>query len=353
MIIGLDRWDEKCHLRHKKVYIRHYEVNKMKKVTILALRNAMATSVTGPFDVFSQTGVMWNFVNGVPLDKRFEVEVVTVDGQPVKCLSNILIQSQRSILEVRDPDLIVIASIANIDEVMANSPETVDWLKGHHRQGTHLAGVCTGVYLLAETGLLDGKTATTHWGFARDFQKRYPKINLRADRLITDEGALFCSGGPSSGADLAFYLVNKYMGREVSLQCSKAMAHDVARQFQAPYSVFQLLKNHGDDTILEVQKYLEKNFGQPVSNPSMAAKFGMSLRAFERRFKKATGDTPLVYLRRVRVEAAKRLLETSGLNFADITFQVGYQDVSSFRRVFIKNVGLRPKEYQRKFRYSL
>jgi len=324
----------------------------MKKVTILALKNAIATSVTGPFDVFGQTGVTWNFVNGMPIEKRFDVEVVSVDGRPVKCLGNIYVQPQRSILEVQDPDLIVIASIANIDEVMRKHPETVEWLMRHHREGAHLAGVCTGVYLLAETGLLDGKTATTHWGFARDFQLRYPKINLRADRLITDEGDLFCSGGPSSGADLAFYLVNKYMGRELSLQCSKAMAHDFARRFQAPYSVFQLQKNHGDDTILDVQKYLERNFDKPISNAAMAAKFGMSLRAFERRFKKATGDTPLVYLRRVRVDAAKRLLETSGISFAEITFRVGYEDVSSFRRVFIKDVGLRPREYKHKFQYA-
>jgi transcriptional regulator GlxA family with amidase domain len=324
----------------------------MKKVTILALKNAVATSVAGPFDVFSQTGVMWNFVNGMPLERRFDVEVVTVDGQPIKCLSNIFIQPKRSMMEVRSPDLVLVASIANIDEVLENNPETVDWLRWHHGQGAHLAGVCTGVYLLAETGLLNGKTATTHWGFARNFQKRYPKINLKADRLITDEGDLFCSGGPSSGADLAFYLVNKYMGREVSLQCSKAMAHDFARRFQAPYSVFQLQKNHGDDTILGVQKYLEKNFHKPVNNASTAAKFGMSLRAFERRFKKATDDTPRVYLRRVRVDAAKRLLETSNLSFAEITFRVGYEDVSSFRRVFIKTVGLRPGEYKNKFQYA-
>lgn len=171
--------------------MRQYETNEMKRVAILVLRNAIATSVTGPFDVFGQAGVMWNFVNGIPIDRRFEVEVVTVDGQPAKCLSNILIQPQRSIIEVQDPDLILIASIANIDEVMANNPETVDWLRHHYSQGTHLASVCTGAYLLAETGLLDGKTATTHWGFAHDFQNRYPKINLRADRLITDEGDLF------------------------------------------------------------------------------------------------------------------------------------------------------------------
>lgn len=324
----------------------------MKKVAILALRNAIATSVTGPFDVFGQTGVMWNFVNGMPLDKRFEVEVVTVDGQPVKCLSNIFIQAQRSISEVQHPDLILIASVANIEEVIGNNPETVDWLRLHHSRGTHLASVCTGAYLLAETGLLDGKTATTHWGFARDFQKRYPKIKLRAERLITDEGNLFCSGGPSSGADLAFYLVKKYLGREISLQCSKAMAHDFARRSQSPYSVFQLQKNHGDDAILEVQKHLEENFSEPISNASVASKFAMSLRSFERRFKKATGDTPLTYLKRVRVETAKRLLETTNLSFSEITFRVGYEDCSSFRQLFVKTVGLRPKEYQQKFRYS-
>jgi transcriptional regulator GlxA family with amidase domain len=254
-----------------------------------------------------------------------------------------------AIYDVQDADLIVVSSILDIDKTLRVQGEVIDWLKDRYRRGSHIATICTGAFVLAETGLLDGKTATTHWGFADQFQKRYPRIELKPERLITDEGDLFCSGGYNAGIDLSLYLVEKYCGHEVALQSSKSIIADIGRTTQAPYAIFQFQKDHRDNQILGVQKWIENNFAQAFNYDKLARNHGMSRRTFERRFKTATGDTPLTYQQRIRVEAAKRLLEDGNRSFDEITYQVGYEDSSSFRKVFLKQTGLRPTEYQKKF----
>jgi transcriptional regulator GlxA family with amidase domain len=321
----------------------------MKRVTILAMFNTMASTVTGPMDVFYQAGVIWNYFRGQEVTPFFQTKIVTADGQPFRCLNGIRMLPDGSIREVASTDLIIVSSILNIDKTMKYQGEVVDWLNHHYRSGTHIATICTGAFVLAETGLLDGKTATTHWGAADEFRRRYPRIDLKPERLITDEGDLFCSGGMNAGTDLSLYLVEKYCGHEVALQSSKALISDMGRTLQSPYAIFQFQKDHNDLQILAVQKLIEENFDQDYPYKKLASKFGMSRRTFERRFKAATGDTPLVYLQRVRVEAAKRLLESQKLSFDEITYQVGYEDSSTFRKIFLKQTGLRPKEYRRRF----
>ena len=208
---------------------------------------------------------------------------------------------------------------------------------------------CTGAFLLAETGLLNGKTATTHWGFVDQFRQMYPNVNLKPQRLITDEETLFCAGALGAGIDLSIYLVEKYCGRDVAVQCSKALLHDMNRNSQAPYSVFQFQKNHADETIRVTQQWIEANYTQEINLNQVAKTHGMSRRTFERRFKKATGDTPLFYLQRTRVEAAKRLLESSDGTFDEICYKLGYENSGHFRAVFKKHTGLLPTEYQRHF----
>jgi transcriptional regulator GlxA family with amidase domain len=226
---------------------------------------------------------------------------VSEDGRPVKCLSGIRLLPDGSIHDVQDTDLIIISSILNIEKTRFYQAGVIDWLKTQYRRGVQIASICTGAFVLAETGLLDGKTATTHWGFAAEFQKRYPQINLKPERLITDEGDLFCSGGYNAGTDLCLYLVEKHCGHEIALQSSKSMIADIGRTTQAPYAIFDFQKDHNDDRILAVQEWIEANFGQGQSYDRLAQKFGMSRRTFERRFKAATGDTPLFYLQRIRV----------------------------------------------------
>ena len=321
----------------------------MQQITILALHNAMASSVTGPMDVFYQAGVLWNYFHGQKLTPYFDARMVTTNGEPLKCLNGVRMLPQGSIDDVQETDLILISSIFDIDKTLKYQGEAIGWLKDRYHRGAKIASICTGAFLLAETGLLDGKTATTHWGYAEQFQKRYPRVKLISERLITDEGDLFCSGGYNAGVDLSLYLVEKYCGHDVALQSSKSMLADIGRTTQAPYAIFQYQKDHNDSRILAVQDWIEDNFAQNFNYNELASKNGMSRRTFERRFKTATGDTPLVYQQRIRVEAAKRMLENGDHSFDEITYRVGYEDSSSFRKVFSKQTGLRPIEYQKKF----
>jgi transcriptional regulator GlxA family with amidase domain len=321
----------------------------MKKVTILAMQNTMASTIIGPMDVFYQAGVMWNYINRQKITPHFEVKVVTTIGEPFKCLNGIRMVPDGSIHDVQHTDLIVISSILDIDKTLGVQREAIDWLKDHYRRGSHIASICSGAFVLAETGLLDGKTATTHWAFADQFQKRYSRIELKPERLITDENDLFCSGGYNAGIDLSLYLVEKYCGHEVALQSSKSVISDIGRTSQAPYAIFQVQKNHHDNKILAVQEWIENNFDQNFNYDKLARKNGMSRRTFERRFKTATGETPLTYQQRVRVETAKHMLENGDHSFDEITYHVGYEDSSTFRKVFFKQTRLRPTEYRKKF----
>ncbi len=321
----------------------------MKSVTVLAMQNTMAATVTSPMDVFYQAGVMWNFFNEEVPSPYFDVRLVTSNGQPFRCLNGVRLVPEGSIHDVVSTDLIVVSSILDIDKVLTRQAEVVDWLLSMHDRGSHIATICSGAFVLAETGLLDGRTATTHWGFAEQFEKRYPQIELKLERLITDEGTLFCSGGYNAGIDLSLYLVEKYCGHEVALQSSKSMISDIGRTTQAPYCMYQFRKDHSDDQILPIQEWIEKHFDQNFNYDRLARNNGMSRRTMERRFKNATGETPLTYQQSIRVEVAKRLLENETRSFDEITYQVGYEDSSTFRKIFSKQTGLVPTEYRKKF----
>ena len=321
----------------------------MKKITILAIHNTIATTVMGPMDVFSQAGQLWNHINDMPLTPHFDVEIVSQDGKHLRCLNNILIQPHGAIDDVTETDLILIPSITNIEKTLKYSAKTLEWLRHHYDRGARIASVCTGAFLLAETGLLDGKTATTHWGFVDDFKKMYPKVHLKPERIITDEGDLFCAGALAAGMDLSVYLVEKFCGHEIAIQCSKSLLHDMGRDSQAPYTVFQFQKKHTDKDIKTSQKWIEDHFREEIDITVVAKDHGMSRRTFERRFKKATGDTPLTYLQRTRVEEAKRLMESTRETFDVISYRSGYENSNHFREVFKRYTGLLPSEYHKKF----
>ena len=322
----------------------------MKRVVILAFDNVVASTITAPLDIFYQAGVLWNFVCETELAPRFQVSVATTDGKPVRCMGGISVAPGQSIRDVKSPDLIVISGGANIEKTVIQNPAAIAWLRSQHENGASIASICSGAFVLAETGLLDGKSATTHWGFTRLFSKRYPKVNLMPKKIITDEGDLFCSGGVYSGVDLSIYLVDKFFGHDTAVQCSKAVVYDFVRGSQAPYAVNLFQKNHKDETILAVQEHMENHYNRDrFDYDRLAEKFGLSRRTLIRRFKAATGDTPLLYLQRFRTEIAKVLLEKRHHTFDEIAYQVGYEDSGYFRKLFVQFTGLRPKEYQRKF----
>ncbi|NOX32459.1 MAG: helix-turn-helix domain-containing protein [Deltaproteobacteria bacterium] len=321
----------------------------MKKVTILGLYNSMATTIFGPMDILNQAGRLWNRVGNSPQTPFFDVSIASADGQPVKCTNNVLIQPHCSIEQIDKTDLIVIASATCIQQILHKNPELVPWILKQYNRGAQVASICTGVFLLAETGLLDGKSATLHWGFTKMFSKKYPQVNLEPDQMFIDQGRLYCSAGVSAGMDLSLYLVEKFCGRRAALESAKTMVLDLGREMQTPYGCFLFSQDHGDPSVVKAQKWIEQHYTKSIDYERLANKFRISRRSLERRFKQATGVTPLGYLQQLRVETAKSLLEEGSRTFNEITYQVGYEDISFFRKIFVRLTGLRPKEYQQRF----
>ena len=321
----------------------------MIKATILGPYNTMATTIFGPMDILNQAGRLWNRLSKAPQTPFFDVIIATADGRPIRSVNNIYIQPHCSIRDVRQTDLIIIASATYIDRILEKNPELIPWIRKHYDQGAHVASICTGVFLLAETGLLDGKSATLHWGFTEMFRKRYPRIAVKQDRMFIDHGRLYCSAGVNAGMDLTLYLVEKFCGRTSAVQSAKTMVLDMGRELQTPYESFFPKKDHGDPLVLKAQEWMAQHQTEAVGYEKLAGKFRMSRRSLERRFKRATGITPLGYVQRLRVESAKRMLEEGVWTFNEITYRVGYEDISFFRKIFVRLTGLRPKEYQQRF----
>lgn len=321
----------------------------MKKVTILCPYNTMATTIFGPMDILNQAGRLWGRVTRTAQNPYFDVGIATADGEPVRSVNNIMIQPHCSIREIDKTDLILISSATYIDKILQMNPELIPWLRNHYEKGCHIASICTGVFLLAETGLLDGKSATLHWGFTRMFEEKYPHIKIEPEKIYLDHGRLYCSAGVSAGLDLSLYLVEKFCGRQAALESAKTMVLDLGRKRQSPYSCFMPSGNHGDAPVMKAQEWVEAHKTQAIDYDALAKKLCMSRRSLERRFKKALGITPLAYLQKLRVELAKQHLEEGFLTFNEITYAVGYEDISFFRKIFIRETGLRPREYQHKF----
>ena len=321
----------------------------VKTVTILGCHKSMATTIFGPMDILNQAGRIWNRVHGTPQTPFFEVALASADGGPIECLNHVMIQPHCGIEAVDQTDLLVIASATYIDEILETGPGLVPRIRGLYDRGAHVASVCTGVFLLAETGLLNGKTATLHWGFTETLRRRYPQVDVREDRMILDHGRLYCAAGANAGLDLSLYLVEKFCGREIAVECARSMILDLGRNTQTPYAGFLFSRAHGDPIVTQAQTWIEDHPGKPLDYDRLARECRTSRRSLERRFKQATGVTPLGYMQEVRVEAAKRMLAGGGRTFDEITYLVGYEDVSFFRKVFVRLTGLRPGEYRQRF----
>jgi transcriptional regulator GlxA family with amidase domain len=321
----------------------------MKKVTILAPYNTMATTIFGPMDVLNQAGRLWNRLSQSPRTPFFDVTIASADGMPIRSVNNVFIHPHCGIGNVGQTDLIIISSATYIEEILQRNPELVPWIHDHYDRGAHVASICTGVFLLAETGLLDGKSATLHWGFADEFRKRYPRVQLRQDQMFIDHGRLYCSAGVNAGLDLSLYLVEKFCGRMAAVESAKTMVLDMGRVSQAPYERVFFRKDHGDPLVLKAQDWIEQHESEQIDYRLLAEELRTSRRSMERRFKQSLGITLLEYLQKLRVEKAKRLLEEGTRTFSEITYQVVYEDVPFFRKLFTRFTGLRPNEYQRKF----
>jgi transcriptional regulator GlxA family with amidase domain len=319
-------------------------------VTVLFLDGTFSSTAIGPMEVFRHAGALWNFLTGELPAPRFRVTTASVDGRAVHCDGPVRIKPDVVLKNIRQTDLIFIPSTGiSFDDVIQRNAGVVPWLKRWHRRGTPIACVCSGVGLVAETGFLDGKRATTHWAIADIFRKKYPKVTWMPELMVTEDRGIYCGGGVNAALDLSLYLVEKFCGHDVAMQTAKALLIETPRSWQAGFAIVPLKTAHADDRVSSAQEWLHQNFHHSFPLEAPAHRVGMSLRNFVRRFKRATGDTPLVYLQKLRIAAAKRLLENGHRTMQEIGDAVGYQDVAFFRKLFERHTGVSPSAYRRRF----
>jgi transcriptional regulator GlxA family with amidase domain len=319
-------------------------------VTVVLLERALPSTSVAPIEIFSCAGVLWQMIHGQQLAPRFRVSTVSLDGRATRHTVPVGLQPEGALASVRRTDLIVVPT-AEFDLDASNEANAVlvPWLRRWYARGASIAGICTGVSLLAEAGLLDGRPATTHWAMVDECRRRYPQVNWQPDRFVTESDRVFCGGGVYSAIDLSLYLVEKYCGHELAVETAKALLLETPRMWQSAYGASPPRSTHDDEEIRRAQDWLFRNFKQEVSLEGLAARSGMSPRNFARRFAAATGETPLGYLHRLRIDAARHLLETRGKSIADVSAAVGYGDLGFFRRLFKRHTGAPPQAYRARF----
>jgi transcriptional regulator GlxA family with amidase domain len=319
-------------------------------VAVVLLEEGYASTAIGPIEVFHSAGVLWNWLHGAAPQPRFRVRVASIDGGRVTTLCAVGLTPECAIADIDKTDIIILpASGWDVQERIARNSPLVPWLRKWHARGAYIAGICTGVAFLAEAGLLDGRQATTHWAVADILRARYPKVRWRPDQFVTEDDRVFCSGGVYASIDLSLYLVEKFCGHEVAVQCAKSLLVSMPRGRQTGYAVVPLSRPHSDERIRAAEEYLQAHFDGTVALDGLAARAGMSPRTFIRRFKAATGRLPGAYIQMLRVAAAKEMLERGEASIQTVSAKAGYEDIAFFRTLFKRHTGMTPAEYRRRF----
>lgn len=318
----------------------------MIRIAVLGLNDCVPSTVAGPLDVFATANYMGQSLGKFPV---FSAEIVAVRPGPVRGFHGLEFMPRTVLGGGTDYDVIVVPAVLGNLEAVLSEREALAWLRAQHGRGTMLCAVCAGVFLLAETGLLEGREATTHWNLAGRFRDRYPKVLLKPELLLVDHGDVVTAGGITAYLDLCLHLVARLASPELAALCSKVLLVDPGRRSQVPYTMHTMPRGHGDQAVLRAQDWLEARLGRDVSLEAAAGSAGLGVRTLLRRFRKATGHTPLEYVQRLRIEMAKRLLETTDRTVDDLACTVGYADPASFRRLFKALTGLAPGAYRRRF----
>ncbi|MEN0054850.1 MAG: helix-turn-helix domain-containing protein [Mucilaginibacter sp.] len=320
----------------------------MKHLTILVPDGPNnLSSIVGSYKILTRANEYWKASGH---NELFKIELAGISKEVEFYDGLFTVKPHTHISAITKTDLIIIPSLNhNYESALKGNSELVTWVAEQNKKGAEIASVCTGAFLLASTGLLNGKTCSTHWAVADVFRKMFPEVNLQPDKLITDEGGIYTNGGAYSFLNLLIYLVEKYYDRQTAIYCSKVFQIEMDRQSQSEFIIFKGQKLHGDEMVKEAQLYMEDNLNEKISVEHLSSRFAVGRRHFDRRFIKATGNTPLEYLQRVKIESAKRIFETSRKTINEAMYEVGYADVKAFRELFRKITGLSPLEYRSKY----
>jgi len=320
----------------------------MKHISILVPEgDSSLSNLEATFKMFLMTNTALEREGKSP---KFTIDLVGTQKKARSSNGIFSITPSVSIEEVEKTDLIIIPAIhGDYKEVVSKNRSFIPWIKSQYERGAEVASLCIGAFILAGTGLLDGKACATHWLAAREFREMYPKVHLIEDKIITDENGLYTSGGAYSSLNLNLYLVEKFAGREMAILSSKIFEIDINRFSQSPFIIFKGQKEHNDTEVLKAQEYIEQNYQHKITVEFLSQNMAVSRRTFERRFKKATSNTVIEYLQRVKVEAAKKELEKGRKTVNEVMYDVGYNDPKAFRETFKKITCMTPLEYLQKY----
>jgi transcriptional regulator GlxA family with amidase domain len=320
----------------------------MKHLTILVPEGENnLSSIVGAYKIFTRANAYRKETGGKEL---FTIQLAGVSKNIAFYDGLFTVKPHTHISAISKTHLIIIPSLNhNYQKSVKNNQLLIDWVEQQYKNGAEIASICTGAFLLAASGLLDGKTCSTHWAAAANFKKMFPKVNLQTDRLITDEKGIYTNGGAYSFLNLMIYLVEKYFDRPTAIYCSKVFQIEMDRQSQSAFTIFTGQKQHGDEMVKKAQDYIETKLDEKISIEQLSSRFAVGRRNFDRRFIKATGNTPLEYAQRVKIESAKKFLETSRKTINEVMYEVGYSDVKAFREVFRKITGMSPLEYRARY----
>ena len=319
----------------------------MKRVSILVPESSVLQAIADPQYLFSAVNQFMIASGKQPL---FDVQLVGLRKQ-VKLNNGLFsIHVSQLLKDVKETDLVVIPALfGDMKSAIAKNKKLVPWIQEQYNNGAEVASLCVGAFLLASTGLLDGKKCSTHWGFQEEFRELFPDVEVQDGSIITEEHRIYSSGGAHSYWNLLLHLVEKYTDRETAILASKYFAIDIDRDSQAAFAMFQAQKNHNDEAIKKAQEYIDKHIQDKITIDELADFVKLGRRSFERRFKTATNNSVLEYINRVKIESAKRSFETSRKNINEVMYDVGYTDTKAFRTIFKKNTGLTPIEYRNKY----
>lgn len=318
-------------------------------VTVILLPDSLPSTSMVPLEIFACAGLLWGMLMGTPSEPRFRVRTATIDGKKTKNFVPVTLEPSVSLADLGRTDLIVVpAAGIDLEQARSSNTELIDWLARRGRK-TAVAGICTGATLLAAAGLLDGRRGTTHWALVEGCRQMYPQVEWCPDRFVTESDNVFCGGGVYASIDLSLYLVEHFCGHLLAVQTAKALLLEAPRIWQSSYAEQPPRSAHHDEAVQRAQKWLYAHFRESVDFDAVAAKVGMSPRNFARRFKAATGEAPLAYLHRLRIDTAKRQLENAHRSVQEISEQIGYEDVAFFRQLFRRHTGTSPREYRARF----
>ena len=319
----------------------------MKHVSILVPERAVLAAIDDPRHVFSQVN---SFFESAGKAAVFDIKFVGLKREVRLHDSAFSVHADLLVDEVKKTDLIFVpAFYGDTNEFLETNEPFIPWIVEQYKKGAEVVSLCVGAFMLARTGLLNGKKCSTHWRAADEFRKMFPAVNLVTDKIITEQDGIYTSGGATSYWNLLLYLVEKYADRETAILASKVFAIDIKRDSQSQFIIFKGQRAHGDEGVKKAQKFIENNFREKFTVEELSSRCALSRRSLERRFKKATNNTVSEYIQRVKIEAAKKSFEMSRKNITEVMFDVGYSDTKAFRGIFKKITGMTPLDYRNKY----